>query len=388
MLTVAIQYPSFGPQHPPRLEAIVRAAPYPDARVVAMEMFRKDSDYQWRPVATSATPFVRHTVMDCESAVGRRKGLALRRAVFQALNDIRPDVLVVNGLGHRESRISIRWCRRNGCRMVMLADGIRENRKRTWWKELYKRWLLRGVRASFAAGTPHARYQEHLGVPKEGIFHPGSCVVDNAYWANETQRVRQEAETVRTRLGLPSRYFLCIARFLWWKNIPFLIRAYARYRALAGPDAFGLVVCGSGPEEARILSTIRETGVEGVHLAGWRQVDELPAYYGLAGCFILPSSEFECWGLVVNEAMASGLPVLVSRMVGCAEDLVQEGANGYTFDPTDEEELARSMLKISEDEPARLAMGRESQRIIEGHSLEVGATNLWRSVAAALDAPC
>ena len=387
MLTVAIQYPSFGPQHPARLEAIVKAAPYPDVRVVAMEMFCKDSDYQWRPVTTSATSYVRHTVMDCESAVGRRKGLALRRAVCRALDEIRPDVLVVNGLGHRESQMSLRWCRRNGCRMVMLMDGVRENRRRTWWKEAYKRLLLRGIRAGFAAGTPHARYLAHLGVPKEGIFHPGSCVVDNAYWAEQARRVRQEAEAVRVRLGLTRRYFLCIARFIPLKNIPFLIRAYAQYRALAGPDAFGLVVCGSGPEEARILSTIRDTGVEGVHLAGWRQVDELPSFYALAGCFILASSEFECWGLVVNEAMASGLPVLLSRMVGSAEDLVQEGRNGYTFDPSDGEDLAQSMLKISQDEATRLAMGRESQRIIEGHSLEVGAASLWRSVAAALSAP-
>lgn len=384
MLTIAIQYPGFGPQHPPRLEAIVRAAPYPDARVVAMEMFRKDSDYAWRPVETDQAPYVRYTVMGCESAVGRRRWWRLRRAVCKALDEIRPDVLVVNGLGHRESRISLRWCRRNGCRIVMLEDGVRENRKRTWWKEAYKRWLLRGVRAGFAAGTPQARYLAYKGVPKEGVFHPGSCVVDNDYWAEQARRVREEAETVRARLDLPRRYFLCIARFLWWKNIPFLVRAYARYRALAGDGARALVLCGSGPEEDTILETIRETGAADVHLAGWRQADELPAYYALADCFILPSSEFECWGLVVNEAMASGLPVLVSRMVGAAEDLVHDGRNGYTFDPTDEERLARLMLRVSQDDATRQAMGRESQRIIQGHSLEVGAANLWRSVGAAL----
>jgi 1,2-diacylglycerol 3-alpha-glucosyltransferase len=381
--TVAIQYFSFGPHHVSRLEAISEAAPHASTRVVGMEMFSKDSDYEWRPIPGRGTTFTRHTVMDCESEAGRSQPRALREAVLKALEEIRPDVLVVAGWGFLESRISLRWCRRNKCPIVMLNDNPRDNVQRTWWKEVAKRWLLRGIKAGFVAGSPQARYLERLGIPKAGIFQPGSCVVDNAYWASACERVRQDANAIRSRLDLPEKYFLCVARFIPCKNIPFLVRAYARYRKLAGSEAWGLVLCGSGPEEAAMRKAIHESGASDVHFAGFRQVDELPNYYGLAECFVLPSSVYEAWGMVVNEAMASGLPVLVSDMVGSAEDLVHDGRNGYIFDPSDEQKLAKFMLHLGRDDSVRQAMGIASRQIIEGHSLEVGAANFWRAVDAA-----
>ena len=382
MFTVAIQYPSFGVQHPPRLRAIAEAAPRPDARVVAMEMFRKDSDYEWAPVSLEDEPFERYTVMDCESAEGRRSP-RLREEVVGALEEIAPDVLVVNGWGHVESRISLSWSRSRRCVTVLLSDSVYENVPRSWWKELYKRWVVRNCRSAFVAGTPQARYAERLGIPRDRIFHPGSCVVDNDCWRTHAERARENAGALRESLGLPENYFLSVARFIEFKNIPFLVRAYARYREEAGGSYFGLVLLGSGPEEQRIREAVRASGAPEVHIPGFLQADVLPTYYGLASCFVMPSSHFEPWGLVVNEAMASGLPVLVSDQCGCAEDLVCDGANGWTFDPRDESGLARLMAAVADSADRRSAMARESQRIIEGHSCEVGAANLWKAVEAA-----
>lgn len=382
MLTVAIQYPSFGPQHPPRLRAIVETAPNADTRVVAMEMFRRDSDYEWDPVATGDALYVRYTAMDCSSAEGRGRPLWMKRQVWRALDEIAPDVLVVNGYGHRETLASLAWCRKKKCPWVVLNDSVEENVPRVWWKEWLKRRVLRDSRAGFAAGTPQARYLTRLGVPAEAVFHPGSCVVDNDYWRRAADEVRADPEPHRTRLGLPERYFLSVSRWLDWKNVPFLVRAFARYRAEAGKNAWDLVLCGSGPDEANIRTAIRETGASGVHCPGFLQVGDLPAAYGLAGAFVHASSEFECWGLVVNEAMASGLPVLVSSMVGCAEDLVKD--NGFVIDPADEEALAQRMRTISGDESLRENLRRRSREIIAGHSCRIGGENLWKAVRAAL----
>ena len=98
-----------------------------------------------------------------------------------------------------------------------------------------------------------------------------------------------------------------------------------------------------------------------VRLPGFRQYDELPAYYGLAEAFV-HASRTEQWGLVVNEAMASGLPVLVSRQCGCAPELVAHGTNGYQFDPNDQVALARCMAEITRDEEHRQMMGQASSR--------------------------
>jgi len=385
-LTVAVQYPSLGPYHEARLRAIVQAAPSERWRVVAMEMFREDSDYEWEPVECDGVSWARHTVMDCSSAAGRGRRGALKRAVWEALERISPQVLVVNGWGHRESMASLGWSRKRSCPTVLLNDSPRYNVRRHWWKEAAKKWLVRGCRAAFAAGRPQTRYARALGVPAVNVYHPGPCVVDNAAWKTAARSVRRRPHRERCRHGLPQRYFLTVSRFLDFKNLPFLIGAYARYRAAAGEGPHDLVLCGDGPDRDRIMQTVARLRVEGVHLPGWVPQSRLAAYYALASCFILPSRAFEPWGLVVNEAMASGLPVLVSSQCGCAEDLVRNGRNGYVFDPNDRAELTDLMLRLSADAELRRRMGRASAQIIDDYSPAVAAKSFWLAVNAALAA--
>lgn len=385
-MRVAIQYPSFGPQHPPRLQAIVDACPYENAEVIALEMFARDSDYEWDIVPReSGTIYRRHTVFDGSSIEGRNAGARLRDAVNFALSDIAPDAIIVNGWGHKESRITMEWCRRTKCRMILLNDSVYENRRRFWPLELYKRWLVRGVEAGFVAGSPQARYLERLGIPFEKSFFPGSCVVDNTYWRNESDKVRENAADYRQNFNLPDRFFFCCSRFLDWKNIPFVIEAYADYFSGCPDDAAHLVICGDGPEKNKILNTIDRLGLTTVHLKGFRQIDELPAYYALAEAFVHASSSFECWGLVVNEAMACGIPVIISSAVGSAEDLVVGGVNGYTFDPRNKDDLVSHLNAISNGSGIKERMGRASREIIAKHSPEDGAISFWGAVAAILD---
>jgi len=214
--------------------------------------------------------------------------------------------------------------------------------------------------------------------------------------------IRPPSSVLRLQYGLPERYFLACSRFGEKKNIPRLIQAYAKYREKAEklkaemlksegnkplvdhrPQTTGLqdasdvplssspvvpwslVIVGDGEKRPEIEATISRLGVAGgVHLAGAKSFGDIPAYYALAGAFVHASTT-EQWGLVVNEAMASGLPVLVSSRCGCAPDLVQEGVNGFTFDPYNVEELAQLMFKISAFQPSSLsACGDASRRII------------------------
>ena len=167
----------------------------------------------------------------------------------------------------------------------------------------------------------------------------------------------------RAELRLPERYFLAVARFVPKKNLPLLLEAFASYRATAGDASWDLVLVGDGPLRGNLEQRIRQQGLEGaVQLQGFLQYEKLPALYGLASAFILPSTS-EQWGLVVNEAMAAGLPVAVSSACGSAEDLVQKGVNGWTFEPTDLPSLANLLAEIASC-PALERMGRASQTII------------------------
>jgi glycosyltransferase involved in cell wall biosynthesis len=122
-----------------------------------------------------------------------------------------------------------------------------------------------------------------------------------------------------------------------------------------------------------------------VVMPGFKQYSELPIYYGLAKAFVHASTT-EQWGLVVNEAMASGLPVLVSSRCGCATDLVTEDVNGFLFDPYDVHGLARRMVDICRlTDAQRSAMGRESKRIIAQWGPERFASGFRAAAEKALE---
>jgi len=108
-------------------------------------------------------------------------------------------------------------------------------------------------------------------------------------------------------------------------------------------------------------------GQPAVYFPGFRQIEELPRFYAHAGCFIHPALE-EPWGLVINEAMASGLPVLSSDNVGAAEELVDDGMNGWKFSPENVAGMAAVMQTISAFNFPLSAFGAASRRILEARS--------------------
>jgi glycosyltransferase involved in cell wall biosynthesis len=144
--------------------------------------------------------------------------------------------------------------------------------------------------------------------------------------------------------------------------------------------------------------------VPGVHFYGFRQIEENPVFYALADAFILPSS-WEEWGLVVNEAMACSLPVIVSQTVGCAEDLLAAGLppgladlrldppvklvpglrqNGFVFDPGSPESLAAALADLTTHPQLGSTMGQASRQIVQTVSCDVFAENALRAAQVAL----
>jgi glycosyltransferase involved in cell wall biosynthesis len=232
------------------------------------------------------------------------------------------------------------------------------------------------------AGTPHIDYVNKLGIPHERIFM-GYDVVDNEHFTAGAEAARSNASADRARYALPEEYFIACARFIEEKNLIGLISGFARYRQLAGARAWKLVLVGDGPERADVIRAISRFGVEdAVVLAGFRQYHELPVFYGLAGALVHASTR-DTWALVVNEAMASGLPVLVSEQCGCARDLVQAGANGFTFNPAEVERLAELMCELAHGESDRRSMSQKSLDIISRWSIERFADSLWKATDAA-----
>jgi glycosyltransferase involved in cell wall biosynthesis len=188
---------------------------------------------------------------------------------------------------------------------------------------------------------------------------------------------------------LPENYFLASARFIEKKNLSSLIEAYAQYRRrseIAVKVPWDLVVLGDGPLRATLNSQLSTLNLnEHVHLPGFKPYDELPVYYALASAFVHASTT-EQWGLVVNEAIASGLPVIVSDRCGCVPEVIN--SNGFTFNPTSENELTARLLEmasLSDEERKRL--GDNSYRIAANFAPERFGEGLERAASVAMGIP-
>lgn len=376
---MVVAWTNFGPYHLARLKATEILGKKLGYKVIGLEIAGRLHRYPWATDIASRQ-LQRYTVIPGEPLEDIPTGLIIRRT-WKALTRLRPDFLAICGYSDPAMLTAFAWAKVHRKAAVLMTASKADDQPRQAWREWLKRRIVKRFDAALAGGLPQRDYSISLGLPPERVFI-GYDVVDNEHYARGAATARQEEEHWRRRLGLPRPYFLTVSRFIEKKNLFRLLEAYRLYRREAVTDAWDLVLCGSGPLEARLKAAA--TDLPGVHFPGFKQVDELPYYYGLARVFILPSSHFEQWGLVVNEAMAAGLPVLVSRACGCATDLVQEGVNGFTFDPLDVKGLARLMVKMGSGEVDLQAMGKASRRLIAHWTPEVFAENLFRAINAAL----
>jgi len=309
------------------------------------------------------------------------------RTLTKALDELQPAVLLLSGWSLPGAAEGLSWCAHRGVPAVLMSESTKEDEPRKPWKEFVKRRVVRLFRAALVGGRKHRDYVTELGMPANRVF-TGYDAVDNGHFAAGADAVREEAAAWRLRLGLPEHYFLVCARFEPKKNLSRLLEGFAAYRRLAGPQAWRLVLLGDGELRPVLERARSQMGIqEEVAMPGFLAYQELPAFYGLAGAFVHASTT-EQWGLVVNEAMAAGLPVLVSNRCGCAPDLVEEGGNGFTFDPYDVDGLARLMFRMSAlPGEQRQAMGRRSREIIQHWGPERFAEGMRNAVEAALVAP-
>ncbi len=227
---------------------------------------------------------------------------------------------------------------------------------------LYREGFAR-VDGFLTIGTRNAEYYRHFGVDA-GRLYPAPYCVDNAQFALPPERRAEARRRVRARIGAGEGdvVFTSAAKLLERKRPLDLLEAF---RALDRPDA-RLVFLGDGPERPALEARIAEHGVaERVAISGFVNQSEIPEWYAASDALVLPSDRMETWGLVVNEAMAAGLPVLVSDAAGCAPDLVREGENGWTFPCGDVPALAERMRRLAElSADKRALMGSRSREVV------------------------
>ncbi len=290
--------------------------------------------------------------------------LRLAFKLWRHLSTLKPRVLLVPGYYTVPAVAAAVWCRIHDSTSVLMTESTAWDHGRVWWKERLKGMLISALFSwAITGGKAHRVYLRHLGFPEDRIANFYD-VVDNDGFRRQTGLIRKRTPS---EYNLPDKYFLYVGRLAPEKNVETLLHSWISYRREGG--TWSLVLVGDGPCANALQRMAADCGFAAeVHFVGHRGSKDLPAYYAFARCFVLPSTR-EPWGLVVNEAMASGLPVLVSDRCGCAEDLVASGRNGFVFDPSKAEELTY-LLKEIERLPAvdQAQMSTASREIIREYS--------------------
>jgi glycosyltransferase involved in cell wall biosynthesis len=344
---VGILFEQFAAYHVDRCEAAASRL-RGRAEVVAVEVASASATYAWTPSGEirGATKRVLFPRRSYEAVPWPRR----LRAQFAALRDCdtafvgigydRPDVLLLAAA-----------LRLAGRRVVLMTESKFDDRPRRPARELAKRVLLTPFSAALVGGPRHAAYMRRLGFRRRPVR--------TGYDAVDLARVR--AMGGAPRLPSAGRPFVFVGRFVAKKNLPFLLEAFARYRRSAGTRR--LVLVGGGELEPALRAQIAALGLaDAVEITGFVDAPEVARRLANARALLLPSRE-EQWGLVVNEALALSLPVVVSVAVGAGDTLVRHGGNGFVLPCDDTAAWAEAMLTLDADETRWRAMRKESRAL-------------------------
>lgn len=258
---------------------------------------------------------------------------------------------------------------------------LRDKRSNFIFFEKIKRFLVRHSDGFIPAGNAAAEYLKYLGAHSDKIFIARFCT-DHDFFYNEYLKLKPYREKIKREKGYPAFTILFVGRFVWYKGIMVLLKAYKRLQE-KNKD-IGLVLLGDGSERKKYEEYCKNNNLKNVFSEGFKQMEELPEYYISADVLILPSLS-DPWGLVVNEAMAFGLPVISTDVAGVTYDLVKNGINGFVVKAGDSNELYNVLKKLCKNAELRKRMGKKSLEIIKDYTPENWAKSFIEAVNRILE---
>jgi glycosyltransferase involved in cell wall biosynthesis len=304
--------------------------------------------------------------------------LLLNRGVGRALTAAAPDSIVCGGYNYLASWQALIWARARRIPFLLWSESNSQDlRHGHVLVEFLKRKFLQHCSGFVVPGRSAREYLRAHKID-ENLIHTAPNAVDNDFFTAAATAARQSAAIHRREFRLPDRYFLFAGRLVREKGVFELLSAYAKLDARVRQQV-GLVFVGDGTARAKLEEQAASIAPGVVRFVGFAQREQLAAYYALAELLILPTHT-DPWGLVVNEAMACGLPVILSRVAGCAADLLKENWNGLLIPPQDVSLLAAAMEKLGCDPDLCVTMGANSLQHISHYSSSEWSAGIVRTL--------
>lgn len=309
--------------------------------------------------------------------IGRYNAL-LNSGILNALDQASPEVILCGGYSYVASWQALYWARRNHVSFLLWSESnLQDSRRSHAMTEFFKKQFLHRCSAFVVPGRSACEYVRAHGAQETSIFIAPNAV-DNELFARAAENARRNGAALRRELGLANRYCLFVGRLVREKGVFELLRAYANLNQELREEV-GLVFVGDGDSRSLLEKESRSISGGIIRFTGFAQREQLGAYYGLADMLVLPTYT-DTWGMVVNEAMACGLPVIVSRAAGCAADLVRENWSGLLVTPKDVRCLESAMRRLMEKSELRAAMGSNSAEHIRGYSAQSWSDGVAKAI--------
>jgi len=309
--------------------------------------------------------------------IGKYNAL-LNFGIQKALEQSAPEVVLCGGYSYIASWQALRWARRNRVRFLLWSESnLQDMRRRYRFVEFLKKQFLKRSDGFVVPGRSALEYLRAQGIGESRISIAPNAV-DNDLFAKAAESARRNALALRRELALPDRYFLFVGRLVREKGIFELLSAYSNLSEQLRRE-IGFVFVGDGEARQELQSFGSSISPGNVRFVGFVQREQLGAYYGLAAALVLPTYT-DTWGMVVNEAMACGLPVIVSRAAGCAADLVHENRNGLLVTTRDVHSLETAIGTLAQRRDLCEAMGACSAQHIQSYSPEEWSASIARTI--------
>lgn len=299
--------------------------------LLSIDWAREDSEYRWE---TTDKNWAAHLTLPVRVG-GLRSPLGAFWRMMQALMRFRPNVILVYGYHNPAFFFCAAICALFGVTMLTMNDSRFSDYRRNATMDAAKQLMLMPYRGCLAASQAAADYMRFLGTDRIALYR---CAIDTA-------RVARASQPVFEATSFDDRTFLIVSRFVEKKNLFGMLEAYGDYVA-AVEKPRRLLLVGYGPLEQALRDHVAAEPrlARQVNVVGFVSVSGVPAYIGAALCLVLPSLSDQ-FGIVVTEALASGVPVIVSSNCGAA-DLVHSWSNGFVYQAEQKQVLTRAMIEV------------------------------------------
>ncbi len=305
---------------------------------------------------------------------GSHDNVVWYKRVFAAAKDVLhhpSDLVVLPGYDHIEYWAMLLVCILLRRKRAVFSDSTTFDRPGVRWRQVAKRIFFARCHGCFTYGVRSKQFLMSYGVDESKIhIRRQAAALPHEYHPDDVLRRYENLSTEAYKIPR----FVFVGRLSVEKGLFDLLRAFRSVRERLGDARLDLV--GAGPLKGKLQACIAELGLENaVTLLGSRNLDDMVPLFIDSVALVLPSHS-EPWGLVVNESLSYGCPVVVSELCGCVPELVIDGVTGYSFDAGDVEGLANAMLSVTQMSANRLVVAKQCLDTISAFTPEHAASQI------------